>query len=253
MIETLYASYLSFLILSVLISTYVAFRLFAQPSTIKSQPTKFVVPLTISVGLTLVSWILYVLLSAIPRVNFSCLVDSYSVPALLSCEDLDERTASTSQWHIYRNGNIEISSHDGLRFSANITEPGKYDIWHSLDVTFLFLPLHTFASSYPFYFGTAEDVSGTEMQIFDFKMDKKPFVAATCEYKSFSVKENERIKYAYIRQVQVLYANITVLLIAESTVTVSSCFGTEVTPLRLVIELERASVSGQLVLGVERK
>ena len=257
MSEPLYVAYLMFLLVSVLLCIYVAYRLFADPTTIKSHPAKFAIPLGVSFSLALGSGILSAIYSAIPRSDFSCRVGGYAVPASLTCEARGE-TNSVS-WSLYRaiyreegqggRGLKSVTSSTGLRFSYEITEPGPYDIDILGNGSFWGFRLSTFASP-QFNFGTPEDILGSETRTVDFRFDKEAFTRGSCEVSWVKATDGERIGYSYIRQIQTIDGSVKIDHEEDRVdqVTMTVCF----TTIMWLQSWERAFVSGQLVLGVER-
>jgi hypothetical protein len=238
------------LVISVLIFAWVALGIFAHPITTKLGLGHYVVSVGMPVVLTLSVLLLYMYFSPLLTIQFSCGVDHYSVPAILHCEDSERK--SLSEWQLHKNTGDMPSLGFGRRFSINITEPGTYDVWHTVHSALPFVELAAFSSGHLFYFGVPSDVFDAQDKEFNFTFDKKRFTRPLCDSQLFNVDDNEQIRYFYVKQVHVLNADTSVIRIDPRTVVVSVCLGLAIAPLQFVFSLENASASGLLVLGVEK-
>jgi hypothetical protein len=238
------------LVISVLIFVWVALGLLKHPITIQLRLDDYVSSLGMPVVLTLSLLLLYMYFAPLFAVQFSCGVDHYSVPALLHCEDSEEK--SLSEWQLHTNSDDMPPLRFGRQFSINVAEPGIYDVWHIVHSTFPFVNLAAFSSGHLFYFGVPSDAPNLRHKEFKFTFNKKELAKPLCDSQPFHVDNDEKIKYFYIKEVQVLNADTSVIRIDQTTVIVSVCLGLAIAPLQFILSLERASASGLLILGVEK-
>jgi hypothetical protein len=238
------------LVISALIFVWVALGIFGHPITTRLPLDDYVSSVGMPVVLTLSFLLLYMYFAPLFAIQFSCGVNHYSVPALLHCEDSEEK--SISEWQLHKNTDDMPSLGFGRKFSINIAEPGTYDVWHIVHSAFPFVSVAAFSSGHLFYFGVPSAAANLRDKEFQFTFNKKGLTKPLCDSQSFNVGDDEQIRYFYIKEVQVLNANTSVIRIDQSTVIVSVCLGLAIAPLQFVFSLGKASGTGLLVLGVEK-
>jgi hypothetical protein len=238
------------LFISVFIFVWVALGVFGHPITTQLGLDNYVSSVGMPVMQTLSLLLLYMYFAPLFAIQFSCGVDHYSVPALLHCEDSEDK--SLSEWQLHKNIEDMPSLRFGRQFSINIGEPGTYDVWHIVHSAFPFVSLAAFSSGHLFYFGVPSAAANLRDKEFHFTFNKRGLTKPLCDSQSFNVGDDEQIRYFYIKEVQVLNANTSVIRIDQSTVIVSVCLGLAIAPLQFVFSLGKASATGLLVLGVEK-
>jgi hypothetical protein len=267
-VYALYAVYLGLIVISVLISLFVAFRFLKDPEAIKLESRKFLLPLVVCFGLTLASFFLYQVAASIPPLRMSCSVGGYAVPATLTCRgDPDLR------WEIYfveKTGEEKatpIYESSGPTLTFNVTQPGNYWIARITDPLFSFLgsiQLQTVS------FGPSADFSSAEQVPINFKVENQPFddtAQASCtapcrvlaRQSGFAtlevpINENRRLKYAYIKEWEQSDAQAWIVVLGSAPVLLHlhAFLVGGISPKPFGLRFAPSFIRGEIIVAVER-